>query len=58
MGERRRALGYSQTQLADKLGTTHQTISRWEAGWNTPDLTTLAALAGLLEFSLDELVAS
>ena len=30
--ERRKKLGLSQTNLAEKLGTTQNTISRWENG--------------------------
>jgi transcriptional regulator with XRE-family HTH domain len=30
--ERRQRLGLSQTGLAEKLGTTQNTISRWEQG--------------------------
>lgn len=29
---RRRTLGYSQQQLADRLGVTKNTVARWERG--------------------------
>ena len=55
VGERRRALGLSQTELAAKLETTHQTVSRWELGWAVPDLRTALRLSDALDFSVDEL---
>ena len=37
--------GMWQQEMADSLGTTKATISRWEAGKHTPDLETLAKIA-------------
>ena len=38
----------SQKELADKLGTTQQTISRWINGINEPDLATLLNICIIL----------
>ncbi|MDE6687538.1 MAG: helix-turn-helix domain-containing protein, partial [Lachnospiraceae bacterium] len=34
----RKKNGYSQEDLADKLGVTRQAISKWEGAQSTPDL--------------------
>ena len=48
--------GLSQADIADKLLVPQQTVSAWEAGVSTPDLTYLVKLAEILDCSLDELV--
>jgi transcriptional regulator with XRE-family HTH domain len=55
--ERRLAAGLGQAELGAAIGngTRQATVSRWEAGWLTPVLDTLLALADLLGFSLDEI---
>ena len=54
-GERLAALrkerGMSQEELAEKLQLTRQTISKWETGASTPDLTLLVRLAEVLDVS-------
>lgn len=52
----RRARGFSQEQLAERIGVSRQTISKWEGGLSTPDLEKLIALADCFEISLDSLV--
>ena len=52
----RRARGMSQEQLAEKIGVSRQTISKWEGGLSTPDLEKLIALADCFEITLDGLV--
>lgn len=53
--ERRRA-GMSQEQLADKLGITRQSVSKWESGAAVPELTKLAAMSDVFQVSIDYLV--
>lgn len=48
----------SQEQLAEKLGVSRQTVSKWETGESSPDLTMSRSLAELFDISLDELAAS
>ena len=43
----------TQTQLADKLGVTRQTVSSWERGNSFPNLEMLERLASVLETDLD-----
>ncbi|MGM9662226.1 MAG: helix-turn-helix transcriptional regulator [Oscillospiraceae bacterium] len=53
----RRKQGLSQEQLAEKLGVSRQTVSKWETGASTPDLPKLLALSECFGVSLDELAA-
>ncbi|MGF0034032.1 helix-turn-helix domain-containing protein [Bariatricus sp. SGI.154] len=49
----RRRLGMSQEQLADRLGITRQSVSKWEAGTSTPEISKLVAMSELFQVSLD-----
>ena len=46
----------SQGDLAEKLGVSRQSISKWETGSSIPDLDKLVALSELFDVSLDTLV--
>ena len=46
----------TQEDLADRLGVTYQSISRWENGATYPDLELLPAIAETLSITLDELL--
>ena len=52
----RKEKGYSQEDLAEKLGVSRQAVSKWENGEASPDTNNLIALADLYGISLDELV--
>jgi transcriptional regulator with XRE-family HTH domain len=54
---RRKALGLTQAQLAEKLGVETETLSRFERGKHLPSLATLERLAGLLQVTVSELLA-
>ncbi len=54
--EKRKAFGFSQEELAEKLGVSRQAVSKWERGESSPDTENLIALATLYGISLDELV--
>lgn len=54
--DRRRAMDLTQEQLAERLGVTCQSVSRWENGQTYPDIEFLPVLADLFEISLDELM--
>lgn len=51
----RRARGWSQEDLAEKIQVSRQAVSKWETGDAMPDLPKLLALADALELSLDAL---
>lgn len=46
----------TQEALADRLGVTYQSISRWENGTTYPDLELIPAIAEVLEVTVDELL--
>ena len=46
----------SQEELAEKLGVTRQTISKWELEQTTPDMDKLTQIAKLFNVSVDELL--
>jgi transcriptional regulator with XRE-family HTH domain len=54
---RRKALGFSATQVADHLGIKKQSYSHIENGRNLPRLETLVALAELFGVTLDWFLA-
>ncbi len=51
----RRSKGYSQEELAEKLGVSRQAVSKWERGDSSPDTNNLIAVASLYEIPVDEL---
>ena len=53
----RRAKGWTQRQLADKLQLTDKAVSRWETGKGLPDVSFLLPLAAALDVSVGELLA-
>ena len=52
----RKSKGLSQEEVADKLGVTRQTVSKWETDQSTPDFDKIAPLCELYEISADELL--
>ncbi len=57
ISERRKAKGWTQSQLAEKLGITDKAVSKWETGRSMPDLSLFMPLCTLLEITLNELFA-
>lgn len=57
ISERRKAKGWTQSQLAEKLGITDKAISKWETGRSMPDLSLFVPLCALLGVTLNELFA-
>ena len=53
----RKVIGLTQEQLADRLGVSCQSVSRWECGDGYPDMEHLPALAGLFGVTYDQLLA-
>lgn len=54
---KRKSLGMTQQQLADKLNVSFQAISKWECGTTYPNIEILRDLATILEVSVDEILA-
>lgn len=52
----RQEKGITQTELADKMSVTRQTVSRWETGAAVPDIEKVASLAKILQVSCDYLL--
>ncbi len=48
--------GLSQTELAQKIGTSHQNINRWERGEVMPSIDFCVQLADFYGITLDELI--
>lgn len=54
--EKRKSLGLTQQQLADKLNVSFQAISKWENGTTYPNIEILRDLAIVLNVSVDEIL--
>lgn len=54
----RKAKGFSQVVLGEKLGVGQSTVAMWECGKNSPEYATLRKLADLLEVSVSRLCGS
>lgn len=53
----RKKSGLSQEEVAEKLGVSRQTISKWETDETLPDIRQAKRLAGLYHLTLDDLIA-
>lgn len=53
--QKRKEVGLTQAQLADRLGVTAPAVNRWEKNLSFPDATLLAPLARCLKTDLNEL---
>ena len=51
----RKKEGLSQEKLAEKLNITRQTVSNWEAGQTTPDISQAKEISRIFKISLDDL---
>ena len=56
IAQKRKDLGMTQIEFADRLCVTRQTVSRWEAGSVLPDIDKLSDIASLLGVSCDYLL--
>lgn len=52
----RKAKGFNQIELAEKLSVSNRTVSKWETGEGFPDITLLPKISAVLEISIDELL--
>ncbi len=56
IAEKRRILNLTQTQLAEALGVSNKTISKWENGKCMPDYSIIKKLCETLQITLAELI--
>ncbi len=56
--ELRKASGWSQEELGERVGVSRQTVSKWELGMMTPEMEKLIELSGLFGVSVDALVGN
>ena len=56
LATQRKLKGYTQSQVAEKLGISNRTLSAWEQGRSYPDVLTLPALAELYGLTVEEIV--
>lgn len=52
----RKENGYSQEVLAEKLGLSRQSVSKWERGESSPEIDNLIALSKIYGMTVDELL--
>ena len=60
LGERllayRNRVGLSQEKLAEKIGVTRQTVSKWELGQTTPEMDKLLEMSKIFGINVDDLL--
>ena len=54
--EERKKNGWSQEELASKLGVSRQAVSKWENGTSDPNTTNLIALSRLYKVTPEDLL--
>lgn len=52
----RKQNGFTQEELAGRIGVTYQAVSKWENGTTAPDISLLPELAAVLGTSIDALL--
>ena len=52
----RKEKNLTQEQLAEQLGVSNRTVSRWENGNNMPDISLLSEIAEFYDVSIPELI--
>ena len=58
IASRRKELGMTQKDLAEKLNITDKAVSKWERGVACPDTAAIPQLAQILGISIEELMTS
>ncbi|MGG7178740.1 helix-turn-helix domain-containing protein [Clostridium paraputrificum] len=52
----RKSNGFSQEDLAEKLGVSRQAVSKWESGQTSPDINKIIMISGLYNITIDSLL--
>ena len=58
IAHKRREKNLTQEQLAEKIGVSNKTISKWETGKNMPDYSMIEPLCEALSVTLSELMSA
>ena len=53
----RKKVGYTQRELADRIGVSDKAVSKWERGLGLPDISILGKIAILLDTDTDSLLS-
>ena len=56
IAQKRKELGMTQLELAEKMGVTDKAVSKWERELSYPDVNSLPKLAEIFGMSVDELL--
>lgn len=56
--QEREKRGWSQTELAEKIHVSRQSVSKWETGKNYPSIDIIIDLSDLFNITIDELLRS
>ena len=56
IAKKRKDAGLTQTEFAEKLNVTRQSVSRWEAGTVLPDIDKISDIASILNVTCDYLL--
>ena len=56
IAELRKAKGWTQVELAEKLGVSDKAVSKWESEGGFPEITQLPVLASIFDVSIDFLM--
>ena len=51
----RKEHGFTQEELAERIGVTYQAVSKWENGYGMPDISLIVPLASVFDVSTDVL---
>ncbi len=57
IAQKRKAAGYTQRQLADILGISDKTVSKWERGNGMPEVSLMLPLCDALHINVNELLS-
>ena len=57
IADKRKAMGLTQVELADKLGMSNKSVSKWERGVCLPDVSLYSELCTILGISINEFLA-
>ena len=52
----RKKNGYTQDDIAEKLGVSRQAVAKWERGESVPDIESVVSLAGIYGVTVDLLI--